>query len=127
MGFWIVVDGFNKKNDLPDDLADRFYGRLTKNYCKDNTGHDSFTVTHNGVKVFVIIQQKNTLDSTLALDDKVNQKGMFEVKLPWRANKKLDALQMRLDTEAGFWKIIEDIDAFFKKYSYVTLVKIYSE
>ena len=45
MGFWIVVDGFNKKNDLPDDLADRFYGRLTKNYCKDNTGNDSFTVT----------------------------------------------------------------------------------
>jgi len=54
MRFWIVVDGFNKKIELPDELADRFYKRLTKKYCKDNAGNDSFTVAHNGAKAFVV-------------------------------------------------------------------------
>ena len=127
MRFWIVVDGFNKEIELPDELADRFYKRLTKKYCKDNVGNDSFTVEHNGVKVAVVIRRENKMLDGIHALDRVKPKDVFEVKFPWREGKKWDVLQTKLDTEADFWKIIEYINAFFKKYQYVTLVTIYPE
>jgi len=127
MGFWIVVGDFNTKVDLPNELADRFYARIRKKYVKDKSGSDSFTITHDGVELLVVIRRENEdIDGILALekDGGLTFNGdVVEVKLPWREDPEWGDW----DTKTNFWDKINEVGGFFRKYRYATIIKIYPE